>query len=79
MTSLTPIGLEVLVLQIFEIKRIDFPLKLDHTQALSLTKSPVGDKTQHIYISIAQHPHAGVNSTGHIAGVHNQAYIHERI
>jgi len=37
---------------------------------------PVRDKTQHIYISNGQRPHAGVhNSTSHTPGVHNQAYI----
>jgi len=33
-----PIGLEALVLQIFETKHIEFSLKLDHTQAYSLTR-----------------------------------------
>jgi len=32
-TTLTPIGLEVLVLKICEIKRIESPLKLDKIQA----------------------------------------------
>jgi len=36
--SLTPIGLEALVLEIFETKWTKFPLKLDHIQAYSLTK-----------------------------------------
>ena len=35
-TSLTPIGLEALVLKISRAKRTESPLKLDKTQALSL-------------------------------------------
>jgi len=76
--TLTPIGLEGLVLKISATKWTESPTKLDNTQAQSLIKYVPKMESNIIYRSTDQGSHAKVhNSTGHTPGIDNQAYIKE--
>ena len=59
---LTPVGSEASLLKIFKTNKQSSPKKWTITRLKALQSRLVSDKTQHIYISNAQRPHAGVTT-----------------
>jgi len=74
-TTLTPLGLEALVLKFLKQNGWSLPYNWTKSRLKALQNTPERDKKmQHIYIATTQRPHTGVHiSTGHSPGVHNQA------